>query len=689
MRAYELINEVLEKKNYKVLKENEWLRLLFLKEDIGDINVENFDKISKISKHSTLEYVKKTLLILEKEFKHLNLTTLEYELIEEVLCWCEVAKCGSKKIRKQWEDKNFLLSIHNIGSAQIYEEYFRGKKPYKHVQYVSTLIRTHGLIGQYLRGEVSLFASAPLASVAYPEVDNYLVAVILNKCIVSGVSKELYEKLENDINETIKKVFDVDFPEYSTYERLEKLRSKAISNGENFEAAYNEVIQETPGIDIFLNILLENCDLWYVEAGLSDFGAKEVLKLFGYLGEKLAANKEITDISFGNLMNLYCDHNGKKVINIFKQRIVEKLLKDFYVFTDIPLRNEHVSIELESKPPVLYVNIHFTEIAESFLEFCTKSTGKDELYDKVIFMACDHFGIRRDRYDRLYNEVSYLQTMDASIEHKKVLIPYITGDTVVDIGPAGGSLMDEIERTHPTKNIIGVDISDNVIQELQARKIREEKHWKVLKGNAFYLNEIFKPGEVDTFIFSSVLHELFSYPTLYADNPFNYEAIEKALKSVYNILPVGGRLIIRDGIMTASDDIRLITFKNPEDIKVLEQYVTDFKGRKIEYKLHSKPNTVIMNVNDAMEFLYTYTWGKESYAQEVQEQFGYFTPDEYKAFVTDCFEGNVKFIYTSHFLQEGYSEHLLDKIEFMDENMNPVNLPDSTFILVAEKTDIM
>ena len=54
MKAYKLIEEVLNKKNYKILKENEWLRLLFLKETTDDINVENFEKISAITKHSTL-----------------------------------------------------------------------------------------------------------------------------------------------------------------------------------------------------------------------------------------------------------------------------------------------------------------------------------------------------------------------------------------------------------------------------------------------------------------------------------------------------------------------------------------------------------------------------------------------------------------------------------------------------------
>ena len=52
----------------------------------------------------------------------------------------------------------------------------------------------------------------------------------------------------------------------------------------------------------------------------------------------------------------------------------------------------------------------------------------------------------------------------------------------------------------------------------------------------------------------------------------------------------------------------------------LEQYVREFKGRIIQYEVLAD-NTVKMPVNDAMEFLYTYTWGEDSFVHEVQEQF--------------------------------------------------------------------
>ena len=46
---------------------------------------------------------------------------------------------------------------------------------------------------------------------------------------------------------------------------------------------------------------------------------------------------------------------------------------------------------------------------------------------------------------------------------------------------------------------------------------------------------------------------------------------------------------------------------------------------------------------------------------------------------------NVKIIEAKSFLQDGYEEHLLDKISIYDENMNVVKLPDSTCIIVIEK----
>ena len=91
-----------------------------------------------------------------------------------------------------------------------------------------------------------------------------------------------------------------------------------------------------------------------------------------------------------------------------------------------------------------------------------------------------------------------------------------------------------------------------------------------------------------------------------------------------------------------------------------------------------------MLVYDAMEFLYTYTWGPNSYALEVHEQFGYYTPDEYVEMIKDNLP-NCKIIECNSFLQPGYEENLLTKISIYDDKMNVVKLPNSTCIIVIEK----
>nr|WP_156410982.1 hypothetical protein [Paenibacillus sp. Soil787] len=94
---------------------------------------------------------------------------------------------------------------------------------------------------------------------------------------------------------------------------------------------------------------------------------------------------------------------------------------------------------------------------------------------------------------------------------------------------------------------------------------------------------------------------------------------------------------------------------------------------------------VIMPVNDAMEFLYAYTWGEEAYVHEVQEQFGYFTPSEFTAFILDTLGNEAKIVESKHFLQEVYTEALKDKVRIMDQDGNVVPLPDSTCLIVIEK----
>ena len=92
--------------------------------------------------------------------------------------------------------------------------------------------------------------------------------------------------------------------------------------------------------------------------------------------------------------------------------------------------------------------------------------------------------------------------------------------------------------------------------------------------------------------------------------------------------------------------------------------------------------TVSGDINFIREFLFTYTWGTESYAHEVQEQFGYFTLDEYKSFFEEL---GAKIIVAKELLEPGYPDNLERYLDLLDENGDEVEYPDSNCIIVAEK----
>ncbi|WP_240486277.1 methyltransferase domain-containing protein [Bacillus haynesii] len=222
------------------------------------------------------------------------------------------------------------------------------------------------------------------------------------------------------------------------------------------------------------------------------------------------------------------------------------------------------------------------------------------------------------------------------------------------------------------------------LRSSKKRKVREHKPWHVKQADALDLPEYFEQESVDTIVFSSILHELFSYIP-YEGKQFNHLVIAQALKSSFDILKRGGRIIIRDGIMTENkEETRRIRFKDPDGMDFLKRYVHDFKGRKVQI-LEAEKDTAVLFVNDAMEFLYTYTWGEEAYPHEVQEQFGYFTPSEFRRCIEKELGERANILVFEHYVQEGYEEHLSPKIELADRLGRRVPLPDSTCFIVIEK----
>jgi SAM-dependent methyltransferase len=672
----------------QVLKSEKWLKYLALTSE-RNVNLERLDSLEEMKNNYVLNYVEKTL----KTLATLQLSEYQTYIIEETLKWSEVAKSGLIHQRNYWIKKRHNLFAHNIGSAEIYREESVELKP-EIKKIVHNLILTHGLIGQCIRGEVLLLDNKPLyqlveeENISTAELKEILKA--LNYCIVTAVDEGIWRDISKHADEIIELVVGGQFDkQYGFKDRIRRLRAVSIKNGENFDAEYEKILSDLRVVDK-ISKLLDASDLWYVEAALFDFSFEEFIKVFLLISQEVNLNK-VKHISFEWLMKaIYYQHEGKKRVNIYKKRIIEKYLSEITIQDILEGRykeNLHVAHEVnfhKSLDDTVFFTFRFSAAGSKLIEFCIEAEKSDVLYESAIILLFDLFGLRRDKYDRFYEEEKYLATMNQTVNYKKIILDYITGDNIIDIGPGGGALMDLIEERYPEKKVLGVDIAQNVLDSLKKKKQLDNRKWDVLYGDALNLGQYIERGSVDTVIFCSILHELFSYIE-YNGRKFNHETLAAAFKSVFEVLPVGGRIIIRDGIMTEPvNQKRIIRFLSEEGMQFLERYAKDFKGREIEYTVVGQ-NEVLMPVNDAMEFLYTYTWGEKSYVHEVNEQFGYFTPSGFKEFITLVLGNDARIVEFKHFLQEGYTIALSQKVEFFDENRNPARLPDSTCIVVIEK----
>ncbi|MBR6478593.1 MAG: methyltransferase [Lachnospiraceae bacterium] len=658
------------------LEKEAWLAYLYYTENHG-INMERVDSVEQVCGRETLSYVFRTLEILEQDFKAGKLSQREYEIVKLVLEWAEVAKGGTVKEREQWRQQGYALDIHNVASAGLFLSHFEenakaalmpagNREKTAGVGHdvadqnvIATLIRTHGLIGQALRGEVLVAGNGPLLSVkeALGEEAAYRILTVLNHCIIGGVDLRIWERVKEEALCLIQRILAGDLSEFSARERMMRLDARLCDAGEEL-------------VTLFERLIFPKYELWYYQAAFADFSVEQIEWLLRNMLEKVEDGVEY--LSFKPLADgLYYDYQGKKHLNLYKERIVEKYIRD----------NSTSNVELVVKriSRAMLVDFQFSTVCEKLIEFCVEAERSGLLtFEKSITVLYDMFGFRRDEFDRLNNEERYLAIMNDSEEStKNTIIDYVTGGVIVDVGSGGGVLLDLLEERYPDKQIIGTDIADNVLQVLEKKKKEEGHAWTVHRHN-FAENPFAE--QVDTVIFSSILHEIFSY-TVTENGRFEIASVKAALQNAYASLKPGGRIVIRDGVKSPMDgSIMEIRFKDPAGLDFFKNFVRDYQGLKdIEDKkieIFEEENRVRACVNYAREFLYTYTWGPSSYAHEVQEQFGYFTIDEFREF----FEGlGAKLLRCDAFLEPGYVTHLSPKVELS------AKFPDSNCIVVVEK----
>ncbi|TMQ15776.1 MAG: methyltransferase, partial [Deltaproteobacteria bacterium] len=178
--------------------------------------------------------------------------------------------------------------------------------------------------------------------------------------------------------------------------------------------------------------------------------------------------------------------------------------------------------------------------------------------------------------DRVANEAGYLAAMNAARSDKQRMIELVKPGRIVEIGPGGGVVLDLLEQRFPTSEVIGVDASREAVDALARRARAQASRWRIVHGDAERLGELV-PGPIDTVVFCSVLHEVYSY----TEPRFSLASVRRVVEAAFAALASGGRLVIRDGVQPPPGRRRLRLLA-PDARATLELYTAQFEGRRIE-----------------------------------------------------------------------------------------------------------
>lgn len=292
---------------------------------------------------------------------------------------------------------------------------------------------------------------------------------------------------------------------------------------------------------------------------------------------------------------------------------------------------------------------------------------------------------------RDYN--SYARGMDQNIVFKfNDIKPFVIQGKIVDSGCGTGALIWYLSKYFEESDVIGIEATRKFYEYC---KLQQYPNPFVYFYRRNILDQNFKENTINTFIYSSVLHEIYSY--------INKEALRKVLRNTYNQLAPGGRIIIRDVVGPEKGKEKVLLELNEKDgkssgeIKSLSTYakfhrfVKDFIPRKIKFrekKIKGK-KLIEMTLNDAYEFMskmnYTDNW-----QSEMHEEFGFWNFSDWKKELKKI---GFEIVAGSHPFK---SDYIIDKMytgkvsifKQKGKDLAIVNYPPTNIILAGEKPKV-
>ncbi|NVB81441.1 MAG: methyltransferase [Kofleriaceae bacterium] len=646
----------------------------------------------------------------------------------------DIAKTADGALRTAWAAQGISLEVHNEAAAQILRVTERSRTwglPPTLQKLAIAWIEAHGLAGQHVRGEGPILMFAPLVSalrelapalgriVRIEPHDAIKLALdglhVLNACDTAAVREGLLDdvllgKLARVRDQLTIVAAQARWTDpYATLaalappldrarlaERLRSLRAGRQHAGEP-AGAVDAAVAALGENELAALGALQTCQLWYCEAATSGLSpSAQLAVLAAAIGAARRIGVDTTRPWHAQLRPLVARLAGDGAGVRYRLRLVEAALAQRPLRQLLtgdanlgPLGTLSARLASATDPDAIVIDYVDTEESAALVTLLgLYETRSQVAFHQVLKSLCDLYGLRKDEFDRVANEASYLASMNAARSDKERMLDFVRPGRIVEIGPGGGIVLDLLEARFPESEIIGVDLSKEVVAALEARARAGNHRWRVALGAAEALPELVSPSSVDTVVFCSILHEVFSY-TERGGTRFHLESVRDVVRAAWATLVPGGRIVIRDGVMPPPGTRRIRMLA--EDARpVFDLYVSQFEGRKIAYK-ELAPDWIELSTADAMEFLYTYTWGPASFPYEVRELYGILPYEQYVRTLVDWFGGETVARVVEiapamrSYLQPGYHDNLKGKIELTDEQDRPVELPDSNCLIVIER----
>ena len=371
------------------------------------------------------------------------------------------------------------------------------------------------------------------------------------------------------------------------------------------------------------------------------------------------------------------------------------------------LNFENLPVELISEKPERYSHLRPYEVVELLVR-SGKNWKSDEKWKKYACFATQEVYLEYNLgdsiielfSDSLINEDAditetrdynnYAKGMDQNIEFKfNDIHPFVVPGKIVDAGCGTGSLIWHLAKKFEESDIIGIEATRKFYEFCKLQQYPNPFVF-FYRRNVLYQN--FKENTINTFIYSSILHEIYSY--------INEKSLKKILENTYKQLAFRGRVIIRDVVGPENGKKKILMElnshdgKNQGEIKFLSTYskfyrfAKDFIPRKIKFrekKIDGK-NFIELSLQDAYEFMSKMNY-VDNWQSEMHEEFGFWDfnkwKEELKKAGFEIVEGSRTF--KSDYIIKNMYSGKVSLYQKKGKEIVELEYPPTNMILVGEK----